>query len=137
MDEIEALQTELEHYRKEKEKIRDLIGRIGGKSNRKQVIIINVIFLSIVAMFFLFDVMRHLLGIQVTFLPPLLLLEITVLLVSVKIIWMIHQQGKVDHFQFWILNSIEFQMNSIAHRTKNIEKLLESVRTLEDEQIKK
>jgi len=41
--------------------------------------------------------------------------------VSIKIIWMIHQQQKIDHFQFWILNSIEFRLNEIVRRTRIIE----------------
>ena len=44
-----------------------------------------------------------------------------VLLVSVKIIWMIHRQAKIDHFQFWILNSIEFQMTMISRRLTSLE----------------
>ncbi len=124
MDEVEALKTELEHYKLEKEKIRDVIGQIGGKSKKKQDAAINIIFLTLVLAFFLFDVVRHLLQLHVPFLPPSLLLEVAVLLVSVKIIWMIHRQGKVDHFQFWILNSIEFQMNMISRRLAGVERHL-------------
>ena len=43
------------------------------------------------------------------------------LLVSLKIIWMIHRQSRIDHFQFWILNSIDFQINSIAKRLGALE----------------
>jgi len=121
MDEVEALKNELEHYRHEKEKIRDVIGQIGGKSKKKQDAVINIVFLSLVLVFFLFDLVRHLLRLDVPFLPPSLLLEVAVLLVSVKIIWMIHRQAKVDHFQFWILNSIEFQMNMISRRLASLE----------------
>jgi len=46
------------------------------------------------------------------------------LLVSIKIIWMIHKQGKLEHFQFWILNSIEFRLNDVSRRMKDIEKKL-------------
>ena len=52
----------------------------------------------------------------------MLTLEIGVLLVSVKIIWMIHKQTKVEHFQFWILNSIEFRLNAISKKLTQIEK---------------
>jgi hypothetical protein len=126
MDEIDALKTELAHYRHEKEKIRDVIGQIGGKSTKKQDRTINVIFLAVVVGFFLFDVVRHILQLDLPYLPPSLLLEAAVLLVSVKIIWMIHRQAKVDHFQFWILNSIEFQMNMISRRLTSLEAALQS-----------
>ena len=121
MDELDTLRTELEHYRNEKERIRDVIGQIGGKSRKKHNKIVNIVFLVLVIGFFVFDVLRHVLSLQWDFLPPSLLLEITVLLVSVKIVWMIHTQGKIDHFQFWVLNSIEFQLNMISRRIGAIE----------------
>ncbi len=58
--------------------------------------------------------------------------EIAVLLVSMKIIWMIHKQQKVEHFQFWILNTIEFQMNNTAVRIRKIEKMLENANEKEE-----
>ena len=123
-NELDALREELEHYRAEKEKIRDVIGQIGGASKKERARIINIIFLVLVVSFFLFDVVRHIFRWDLPYLPPSLLLEVAVLLVSVKIIWMIHRQGKVDHFQFWILNSIEFQMNMITRRLAALEKAL-------------
>ena len=123
-DELEALREELDHYRKEKERIRDVIGQIGGHANKARHRLINTVFLVLVLAFFLFDFLRHAMGWDVPYLPPSLLLEIAVLLVSVKIIWMIHRQTKVDHFQFWILNSIEFQMNIISRRLSALEKTL-------------
>jgi len=48
-------------------------------------------------------------------------MELALLLVSLKIIWMIHRQSKVDHFQFWVLNSIEFQINIMSKRLKDLE----------------
>ncbi len=124
MDEIQSLRAELEHYRQEKEKIRDVIGQIGGGRRKRRDMVINILFLAIVLAFFVFDVVRHALDLDLPYLPPSLLLEIAVLLVSVKIIWMIHVQTKVDHFQFWILNSIEFQMNMISRRLSSLERAL-------------
>jgi hypothetical protein len=34
---------------------------------------------------------------------------------------MIHRQTRVDHFQFWILHSIEFQINLITQRLGELE----------------
>jgi hypothetical protein len=61
----------------------------------------------------------------VGWLPPFLSMELALLLVSVKIIWMIHRQTKVDHFQFWVLNSIEFQINLMSKHLKELESRLE------------
>jgi len=123
-DELDTLRDELDHYRKEKERIRDVIGQIGGHANKARDRLINAVFLVLVVGFFGFDVLRHAMDWHIPGLPPSLLLEIAVLLVSVKIIWMIHRQAKVDHFQFWILNSIEFQMNMISRRLTAMERSL-------------
>jgi len=125
MDEIETLRMELDHFRAEKEKIREVLGRVGGKSHRQRDRAINAAFLIAVVGFFAFDVLRHALQWDIPLLPPSLLLEIAVLLVSVKIIWMIHRQAKVDHFQFWVLNSIEFQISLISRRLAALEERLQ------------
>ncbi|MDY7010364.1 MAG: hypothetical protein SVV80_06365 [Planctomycetota bacterium] len=122
MDEMDALREELEHYKAEKEKIRTIVGQIGGATSHRRITIINIGFLVIVVSAFVFDLLRHLMGWKIPLLPPLLLLEVAVLLVSLKIIWMIHRQSKVDHFQFWILNSIEFQMNMLSRRIGDLDK---------------
>jgi len=124
MDELEALKLELEHYKSEKEKIRNVIGQIGGTSHRRRDAAVNAVFLILVVGFFVIDITRQVLRVEIAFLPPLFLLEIAVLLVSLKIVWMIHVQAKVDHFQFWILNSVEFQMNMIARRITAMEQAL-------------
>ncbi len=121
MDETELLRQELEHYKKEKERVRRIIGQIGGQKSGRRDTVINVVFLSIVIGLFLFDVVREILAIQIEFVPRMLSLEIAVLLVSLKIIWMIHKQTKVDHFQFWMLNSIEYQINAVSKRIRDLE----------------
>ncbi|MHC4981775.1 MAG: hypothetical protein ACYTF6_01235 [Planctomycetota bacterium] len=116
MDETETLRAELEHYKEEKEKIRDIVGRIGGRANRRQRLVINAVFLFLVLGAFLFELMRLAFRWNVPFMPRVLVLEVAVLLVSLKIIWMIHMQSKVDHFQFYVLHSIEFQMSMLSRR---------------------
>jgi len=124
MEETEALRTELEHYKAERERIRDIVGQIGGKSTRRRDFIINMTFLVLVIGAFVFDLVRSLAGWRIPFLPQHILLEIAVLLVSLKIIWMIHMQAKVGHFQFWILSSIEFQINMLMRRITDLENRL-------------
>ncbi|MBD3369965.1 hypothetical protein GF402_06355 [Candidatus Fermentibacteria bacterium] len=115
------LKEELEQYVAEKEKVRKIIGQIGGKVVSRRDRIMNAIFVVLVGGLFFFDLFRHLAGIHVEGFPPLISLEIAVLLVSLKIIWMIHQQARVYHFQFWVLNSIEFQMNSLGRKIGQLE----------------
>jgi hypothetical protein len=121
MDEAEILRQELEHYRTEKDRIRKVIGQIGGASSKRQDRMINIIFLAVVLGLFVFDLLREVTGLTLPALPRLLSMELALLLVSLKIIWMIDRQTRVDHFQFWVLNSIEFQINMIGKRLKDLE----------------
>jgi hypothetical protein len=127
MNETEILRKELEHYKNEKERIRNIIGQIGGSTSKKKDTVINLIFLCIIIFLFTFDVVREINHFNIPWLPQILSIELAVLLVSLKIIWMIHKQSKIDHFQFWILNSIEFQINSITKSVKKLEKKLEDL----------
>ena len=121
VDETEILRRELEHYRTEREKVRKIIGQIGGQSNARKAKLLNAGFLSVVLLVFAFDILRHLFSLSIPAIPPVLTLEVAVLLVSLKIVWMIHRQQKIDHFQFWVLNSIEFQMNAMSGRMREVE----------------
>ena len=121
MNEAEILRQELEHYRTEKDRIRKVIGQIGGTTNKRQDRLINIIFLVVVLGLFVFDILREVAGFALPGLPRFLSMELALLLVSLKIIWMIHRQSKVDHFQFWVLNSIEFQINMMGKRLRELE----------------
>lgn len=92
MEETELLLKELESFKREQERVRSLVGRIGGRTSGRQDMAINIIFL----------------------------------LVSLKIIWMIHRQTKIDHFQFWILTSIEFQVSAVAKKLAELEQKIEA-----------
>ena len=121
-EEIEALRVELEDYHKEKEQICQINGAIGGAGNDKREKILNFIFVFLLCTIFASDLLRHFGKIEIPYVTSMLSLEIGVLLVSVKIIWMIHKQTKVEHFQFWILNSIEFRLNAISKKLSKMEK---------------
>ena len=112
MNETEILREELENYKNEKERIRKIIGQIGGTTARRQDRALNIVFLLLVVFLFTFDFIREIFNLSMIKIPALISIEIAVLLVSLKIVWMINKQTKVEHFQFWILNSIEFQINA-------------------------
>ena len=118
--EIESLEKELNSFREEKEKIRGIIGQIGGATSKRWDRIFNITFIILLLLLIAADVARPF--IDLSWLPTLVSLEIGVLLVSMKIIWMIHKQAKVEHFQFWILNSIEFRLNEISKQVNDIHK---------------
>ncbi len=117
----EALMQELEQFRKEKQKIRDVVGQIGGATESIRDKILNIIFIVAICVLFFLDTLRHIFGIAIP-LPPLLSIELGLLMVSLKIIWMISKQTRVEHFQFWILNSIEFRLNDVAKQLRTINK---------------
>lgn len=127
MSELDTKQLteELHQFKEEKEKIRKLVGMIGGKSSVKHEKYITKFFVVLMVVLFAFDVCRHFLHMNVP-LPPLFSIEVAVMLVSVKLIWMVNSQTKVEHFQFWILNSIEFRLNEMS---KDIKKIQDHLKT--------
>lgn len=108
------IENEINSFATQQKQIRSLIDSIAGNSNRKKDKLINYLFLSIIIVLFVVEIATDLL-------PPLLSLEIGILLLSVKIVWMIHIQSRFQHFTFWVLNAIEQKLNLIDEhiRTKN------------------
>lgn len=104
---------ELDIFNSERDRIRHLIGEIGGTRYSKKDNIINLIFLGVIITLFVLEQTTH-------FLPPMISLEVSVLLVSIKIVWMIHSQHRYNHFVFWILNSIEYRVNELSSSVKKM-----------------
>jgi len=121
IDKEQKLKEEIEEYNKERDRIKSVIGKIGGRRYSKVDTVINLLFFCIIAVFFVLEFTIHLI-------PAFLSLEIGVLLISIKIIWMIHSQQKTNHFQFWVLNSIEYRMNETYKRISQIEKELREIK---------
>ena len=117
----EMLLEELERYRAEKDRIRQVLGQIGGVSNLNKDRVINILFLSLVVGLFVFDLVREFLHLELGGFPHFLSTQLALFLVSLKIVWMIRRQTRVEHFQFWILHSIEFQINRITQRLEELE----------------
>ena len=116
----EEIIREIQEYNKERDEIKNMLGKIGGKSYSKLDTVINIVFLLLISFFFITELTTH-------WLPSFISLELSVLLVSIKIVWMIHSQQKFNHFQFWILNSIEYRMNQVTSKIKKIEKDISSL----------
>lgn len=116
MERDEHLRQELDDFKKEKERIRNIVGEIGGKNN-KQHKLVSLIFLILIGILLM-------LGVVLQKITLFLTLEIVVLLGVFKIIWMFYESQRASHFQFWILNSLEFKLNEIDKRVRRIEKML-------------
>jgi hypothetical protein len=121
MDDQEMLLQELERYRAEKDRIRRVLGQIGGVSSLSKDRIINILFLAVVVLLFVFDLVREFLHLELGGFPHFLSTQLALFLISLKIVWMIHRQTRVDHFQFWILHSIEFQISLITQRLQELQ----------------
>jgi len=104
----------LEHFEQEKERVRAIIGSIGGVPQFRTKLI-NVLFIVIIIVaggisVFSGDKLR------------LLMIELTMVMLSVKIIYMIHIQMRVNHFKFWILSAIEWRINEMTVQLKQLNK---------------
>jgi len=119
------LKEDLNDFLREKEELREVIGKIGGNNN-SQAKIITTLFMGIVLVIFVT-------GIILKQLSPMTTLLLLLLIISFKIIWMLQQMQKSMHFQFWVLNSIEIRINELDKRQKKIEKMLESLTNKEEQ----
>jgi hypothetical protein len=112
--EIEDLKHELENFQQEKERVRKIIGKIGGMPTFHEklmnIVFIVVIVVSVTISFFADEKLR------------LLMIEIATVALSLKIIYLIHCQMKINHFKFWILSSLEWRLNEMMKILKRLDK---------------
>jgi len=111
----EKLLDEIREFEQEREQLKEALGKIGGRNFSKRDNWINTGFFILILALLIFELTTE-------YLPRLISLQLGVLLVSVKIVFMIHSQQKVHHFQFWILSSIEYRMNDISRRMRKLER---------------
>ena len=121
------LKEDLNEFLKEKEEMRDIIGKIGG-SNNSQYRLMTTLFAGIILVIFVT-------GIILRRLSPTLTISLSILIATFKIIWMQQQSQKSMHSQFWILNSIEIRINELDKRQRKLEKMLEKLDKEEKEKM--
>ncbi len=112
--EEEIIEEEIAHFIREKERIREIIGRIGGKPTIG-VRIVNIVIFILVIGCFIMSLVLH--GKFVIF-----SIELGVLLLSIKLALFLNNQAKMNHFQFWILSSLEWRLNEIYKILKERER---------------
>ena len=109
-EEINDLKHALESFEQEKERVRAIIGKIGGvptfNANLVNIIFAVIIVVAVIISVFGGDKWR------------LLMVELTTVMLSVKIIYLIHCQMRVNHFKFWILSAIEWRINEMMVQIK-------------------
>ena len=112
----------LESVKTEKDKIRKILDAAGVKTPGRIDRLINIFFILFAGTVFLLDVLKHIYKFQMPYISIDSLLTIVILIVCTKILINIHIQAKVNHFQFWVLNSLEFRLNDISKKLTDIEK---------------
>lgn len=111
----EELKAQLEEYKHEKERVRKIVGQIGSRKGSKYHKVVNQIILLVVLMVFVLGAIFKKISYSLT-------LELGIFFAVIKIIWLIHEQQKINHFQFWILSSLELKVNQIERRMIKAEK---------------
>jgi hypothetical protein len=92
MNETEMLREELKQYKHEKERVRKILSQIGGATTKNKDTAINVIFITLIIFLFAFGFMREILVLPFLKITSFFSIEMAILLVSIKIIWMIYRQ---------------------------------------------
>jgi len=113
-EELEDLRKELESFQKEKERVRAIVGKIGGVP-KTRAHLINAIFIVIVVI----SVVISVVGGKDW---QLLMIELATVTLAIKIIYLIHTQMRVNHFEFWILSSLEWRVNEIMKQLREFKR---------------
>jgi hypothetical protein len=113
-EELEDLRKELDNFQKEKERVRAIVGKIGGVP-KTQARMVNALFVAIIAI-----------SVVVSLLSGdrwrILMIELATVTLSIKIIYLIHSQMRMAHFEFWILSSLEWRINEITKQVREFRK---------------
>jgi hypothetical protein len=114
--EMSDLRQEIEEFKKEKERVRGIVGKVGGMPtfDAKLFNIFFALFVGacLIVSIIYADSMQFVLG------------ELAVAAVSIKLIYLLHNQQRVNHFQLWILSSLEWRVNEMVSKLEQLRKAL-------------
>ncbi len=116
-EELDDLKKELECFEKEKERVRAIVGKIGG-APKSQARIVNALFIIVLVVSVVISVVADEKW-------QLLMIELATVTLSIKIIYLIHAQMRVNHFEFWILSSLEWRVNEVTKQVRQLKKAIE------------
>ncbi len=99
-------------YDLQDEKLQKVLGSFGGKPTKKDRIM-NAVFVVLVAVLFVAEIFwRETIG--------SVALDLAVLLISAKLIYLMHTQARVNHYQFWILTAIEMKTTIMLEQLQKL-----------------
>ncbi len=101
---------EVERFKKEKEQVRAIVGQIGGIPTFSTTGF-NIIFALVIVVCL---VVSLLFGGKL----QLGMIELAVVAVSLKIMYFMHRQARVYHFELWILSSLEWRLDQMMKEIK-------------------
>ncbi len=113
-EELEDLRKELEYFQKEKERVRAIVGKIGGVP-KTQARLINALFVIIIVLSVIVSIVA---GEKWRWLT----IEVATVTLSLKIIYLIHSQMRATHFEFWILSSLEWRINEMVKHLRDLKR---------------
>jgi len=111
-EEIEDLRKEMELFHHEKERVRAIVGKIGGMPNFNTNIL-NIVF----TVFILTCLVVSFVGDQHF---QFLSMELAIAVLSLKLLYLVHHHGKISHFQLWILSSLEWRLDELLREVKEL-----------------
>ena len=112
--EIQDLQEEIINFQKEKERIRQIVGNIGGMPDFNTKIF-NIFF----SVFILVDLI---LAVFIEGRWRMALIDLAIAAVSFKIMYFMYHQMRLNHFQLWIMSSIEWRINELSRDIRELSK---------------
>lgn len=107
------LESEIRSFEEERKRIRKIVGNIGGKPSRRTRMI-NIVFVILVVSVFALSIMW---GGRMRF----FMIEVGILLLSLKFVYFLEAHTRLNHFQFWILSSLEWRLDKIDRTLKQIQ----------------
>ncbi|NIZ46342.1 hypothetical protein PVA44_06435 [Entomospira nematocerorum] len=114
---LEHYHEEIQEYKAEQDQVKSMMGAIGGShADRKEKLVSILLILILILTFSL--------GYIIPGFSKFLAIELGILLVSIKVMIVMHQQQKMQHFQFWILNSIEWKITRLEKQHVELKKMI-------------
>ena len=111
--EVEDLRKELDEFKREKERVRAIVGQVGGVPTFDNKLFSIIFFVLVVAALVVAIISRGTMRIAMS--------ELAIAAISFKLIFLMNSQSRVNHFQLWVLSSIEWRINEMMTLLKKIE----------------
>ena len=111
-EEVQDLRKQLDSFNREKERVRAIVGQAGGIPTANTKLFNLVFFILVIASLVVSLIAKGTLRIAMS--------ELAIAAISFKLIFLMHNQSRVNHFQLWILSSLEWRLNEMMLTIRDI-----------------